>query len=476
MFQAVYGISRGKVDVILQKLKSSGTKFPVSDCRGCHEPINKMTEERNLMRSHIDKYPKYESHYTRRDSNGIYLPSHLNMKKMYDEYKNENVGKGGSYELFKLVFKETGYKFKKPKIDTCKICDTFQINIKQCKNEIERVALQRNYDDHKAMADFAYLQKKEDKESILKNNEKTVLVFNLQKVLNSPSISTNVACYKRLLATYNLTIRDCSVIGGTECYMWHEAIGGRGSNQIASCLYKKLNSLPPHVSHVITDSDTCGGQNRNVNMAIMLSLVTSVRDTLKVIDQKFLLPGHTHLECDADHAKIEKAKKETNISLMVPRDWYQFVRTVRGKKPFKVVVMTQQDFYSFSDFLQSELIKKNTDINGEKINRLQIKWLRFQKEFGIFQFKYSLKDSDDFRTMDWRRNRRGRPFSTQKRSLNLSYNSSLPINQLKKKDLLSLLPLIPEECHQFYEDLATSHRSFGNEVYESEDHSEGEDP
>lgn len=266
---------------------------------------------------------------------------------MYDEYKTENVGKCGSYELFKKVFKETGYKFKKPKIDTSKTCDMFQINIKQCNNEVERATLKKSYEEHKEMTDYGYLKKNEDKESILHTNDKTVLDFYLQEVLNTPSLSANVAYYKRLLSTYNLTIRDCSINGGTECYMWHEALGGRGLDQIASCLYKKLNNLPANVSHVITYLDTCGGQNRNVNMAIMLSLVASNNVNIKFIDQKVLLPGHTHLECDADHAKIEKAKKETNIPIMVPRDWCQFVETVRGKKSFKVIEMTQQDFYSF---------------------------------------------------------------------------------------------------------------------------------
>jgi len=97
-----------------------------------------------------------------------------------------------------------------------------------------------------------------------------------------------------------LTIRDCSEGGGTECYMWHEAIGGRGSNEIASCLYQEIINLPSNVNHVITYSDTCGGQNRNINMAAMLSLIISKSSILQIIDRQFLLPGHTHLECHVE--------------------------------------------------------------------------------------------------------------------------------------------------------------------------------
>ncbi|CAI6371188.1 unnamed protein product [Macrosiphum euphorbiae] len=129
--------------------------------------------------------------------------------------------------------------------------------------------------------------------------------------------------------------------------MWHEAIGGRGSNDIASCLYQKILNLPNNITHVITYSDTCGGQNRNINMSAMLSLVTANSSTLQIIDQQFLLPGHIHLECDVVHAKIERAKKYSDIPIIIPRDWYQFVRTVKGKKPFKVIEMKQEQIFSF---------------------------------------------------------------------------------------------------------------------------------
>lgn len=84
-----------------------------------------------------------------------------------------------------------------------------------------------------------------------------------------------------------MTIRDCTADGGsTICYMWHEAIGKRGSKETASCVKKKLESLPENVTHVITYSDTYGGQNRHVNMVSMFSYF--VRTHVNCVDQKFL--------------------------------------------------------------------------------------------------------------------------------------------------------------------------------------------
>lgn len=171
------------------------------------------------------------------------------------------------------------------------------------------------------MADLAYKLKDEDKKKAKEDPTTRVLVFDLQQVLDIPSQTANVSFYKRLLSTYNLTIRDCTVDGSTTCcFIWHEGIGKRGSEEIASSVLRKLQSLPESVTHVITYSDTCGGQNRNINMAVMFSYFVSHSSHVKCGDKKFLLPGHTHLECDADHARIERLKKTAEIPIMVPRD------------------------------------------------------------------------------------------------------------------------------------------------------------
>lgn len=305
------------------------------------------------------------------------------------------------------------------------------------------------------MADLAYKLKDMDKNRAKEDPSMRILVFDLQQVLDTPSLTTNVSFYKRLLSTYNLTIRDCTNDGGTtDCFMWHEAIGKRGSEEIASCVLKKLESLPESVTHVVTYSDTCGGQNRNINMASMFSYFVSKSNNVNCVDQKFLLPGHTHLECDADHARIERSKKTTEIPIMVPRDWFQFVRTVRGKKPFQVHEMTQEHIFSFSKLVQEYMTRRPTDTEGNKVNWLEMKWIRYEKTFGLIQFKTSL-DDEHFRVLDLRRLKRGkRPIPLLKKC----YDGPLPINPLKKKDVLSLLPLIHSDCQKFYLNLETSAR------------------
>lgn len=57
-------------------------------------------------------------------------------------------------------------------------------------------------------------------------------------------------------------------------------------------------------------SDTCGGQNKNMMVMSIFQWAIHQHATLKTNDHKFLVPGHTHLECDIDHSVIERAKKK----------------------------------------------------------------------------------------------------------------------------------------------------------------------
>jgi hypothetical protein len=86
MFQSVYEVTKGKIDLLIQqkKFSDSGTLQQLNN-RGHHEPHNKITEEKEEMRNHIEKYLKYQSHYSRRHTNKFYFLCHLNIKKLYEE-------------------------------------------------------------------------------------------------------------------------------------------------------------------------------------------------------------------------------------------------------------------------------------------------------------------------------------------------------------------------------------------------------
>lgn len=170
----------------------------------------------------------------------IFLPSHLSVRKMYNEYvqmrgKNGNT-KSACYDVFRGIFNTKGYKFKQPYIDTCKTCDVFQVSKRHALSQSERDSIDDRHKAHVLEAQEGYDRKQEDKSAAKEIEYQRVLVFDLQQVLPVPYLTTNIAYYKRLLSMYNLTIRDCSSKEASECYMWIELHGGRGSEQIGSCI------------------------------------------------------------------------------------------------------------------------------------------------------------------------------------------------------------------------------------------------
>lgn len=122
-------------------------------------------------------------------------------------------------------------------------------------------------DSHHFLAEKAYATKRTDKEIAKVNPLKKVFAFDLQQCLYTPCLSTSVAFYKRQLWSFNLTIHNSSN-GKATCSMWDETISGRGANQIASCLYRHLKTLPD-VNEVTYNSDQYAVQNKNNIVALI---------------------------------------------------------------------------------------------------------------------------------------------------------------------------------------------------------------
>ena len=333
-----------------------------SDNRGRARRKNKTSHERKeKVKEHILKFPSYESHYSRSHTSKKYLPCNLDVSKMHKLYKKE-VSNPVSIKIYRKIFKKTGLKFKQPQLDSCHKCDVYANAIKNEKNEEKKNQILKNQEIHHKKAELGYNAKAVDK-SLSENFNGKYLVarFDLQQCLPTPNLHTSVSFYKRSLRTYNLTIHSKYF---TKCYMWHEGIAYRGANEIASCLYKFLSDLDPKVQHICTYADSFPGQTRNNYLAGMFSAVSSCHSTLKIIDHKFLEPGHTHMECDSDHALIEKVKKKA-LDIHVPEDWYKLVRSVQRKNiSFEVIEMTTNDFYDFEKLFADSFVKRK--LNEDK--------------------------------------------------------------------------------------------------------------
>ena len=82
--------------------------------------------------------------------------------------------------------------------------------------------------------------------------------------------------------------------------------------EIGSYVYSYLSELSSGAKHLVCYSDTCGGQNWNIYMlCLWLHIVHNSAFSYEIIDQKFMVSGHSYLVNDRDFGIIESAKRRS---------------------------------------------------------------------------------------------------------------------------------------------------------------------
>lgn len=245
--------------------------------RGKHIPKNKTSDaDKQTVREFIQRVPKYESHYGRSSSQRKYLHHNLSLKKLYDKYKEERNFKNQNFvsrQIFRQIFNlDFNLGFKRRHTDTCRTCDEINTSLQSVlisvaeKTRLKNRLMIHNHLVKKTTAQF-HIDLKEAKQS---NDEVAILTFDLQKTLETPSLTASDAFYKRTLWTYNLCVFD-EVKRQGFMHIWSENIASRGGQEIGSCLIKHFeNHLAPNTKIVKCYSDSRGGQNRNIKVSLLL--------------------------------------------------------------------------------------------------------------------------------------------------------------------------------------------------------------
>lgn len=444
------------VQLVTDKLKVSEGLVPNSP-RGNNPSAIKISDERlEGVKQHILSFPAYESHYGRSKTTKKFLPPHLCLTDMYNAYRDVTENPV-SQTIYNWVFKGQNLSFKKPYVDTCVKCDTLEMQIKFSEGE-QKLANESLKAEHLKRAETIYDRKAMDRALSLEKSDTFVASFDLQQCLPTPYLKSGAAFYKRQLWTFNLTIRNCTT-NKPYCFMWHEGIGGRGANQIASCVYNYiLNYVPDGIKHLIFYSDSCSGQNKNIHMVCMFLLAVRNHPSVETITHNFFVPGHTHMDCDVDHALIEKAKKKTQMDIHHPRDWYQLVRTCGKKQYFTVIEMETEQFLDFASLLKGPLIQKKVDEDKNKFSISETAIFRYNRE-EFPKFQYQGYESEHWNTVSLLRRRGKSPMPCsvfETANIARCYDGPIPISKEKKSDLMSLLPLINPSVRSFYVNLLTS--------------------
>lgn len=447
-------ISPKRVNTALNKIKTGNIK----DERGFKiGGYNKISQEiKNKVISQISKFPTYISHYCRNETEARFLATDLTLNKMYTLFNEEETNEKIGFSTYKAIFYENFNLRRKPPIkDTCNLCDSFNIKIK--KNDDLKEQYKSEHENHLLNSKEAREAMKHDMEQAKHNSNLEVATYDMEKVLGLPKLPTNLVYYKRQLSLFHEGVHA----GSTNipyCFIWTEGTAGRGAQEVGSCLKKFIdNYLAQGKEELILWSDSCGGQNRNIKIVLLLKAILETHPSLKTIYFKYLIPGHSYLPNDTDFGEVERSLKY-QLRLYTLNEFKQLIlENCSKKKKFVVCEMTNNDFYGTVQIEQS-VTNRKIDVNNEKISWLKARVIMLNKDIphSIFM-KYSHKDSEEYREINIKKISKGRPSDNNNslfaQKLFKLYPEGKTLSQKKIADLKTLMSFIPNDVKYFYKNL-----------------------
>lgn len=393
---------------------------------------NRFTERKNNLKYFFDSLPKLESHYCRASSQRLYLePLWQSKLSLYNEYVKFCQEKKSiaplSTKVFYEQFNENKLSLFRPRKDQCDVCISHKSgNITD-----------DEYSAHIDKKNRARREKEYDKE-----NASNIFTVDMQSVLLCPMLKASSIYYKKKLVVHNYTIYNLKTNDGF-CFLWHEGEGGVTSNEFATILYDFIENKSGIKSgeEIIIFSDGCGYQNRNVTLTnALLHLCKKKKIT---IIQKYLVPGHTQMECDSMHSTIER--KLRNQDIYTPAGYLSACKLARRHpKPYSVEYLRHTYFKNYSKLSFFMSIRPGIRVGDATVNNLCA--LKYTDE-GLLFFKTNFNDG--WAQLTKRNNKQ--VLGTEK-ILQL-YDAPLAIKKSKYEHLQDLKKEIPHDYHLFYDTL-----------------------
>ncbi|KAJ1518929.1 hypothetical protein ONE63_011464 [Megalurothrips usitatus] len=334
-------------DISVRVVKTAVSKNS-PDKRGVHQNRVRLSPSLiDSVKTHIKSFPMVESHYCSVDLRKKYLDEYLSVAKMHRLYLMGRPTEGAhtaSLRQYRDIFNTYfDIGFFKPKKDRCAACTQWESLTAEQKLNEDTAQSHKNHQESKKKVRAL---KKEDKTlSKLDDCKKMrVLTVDLQKVLYSPKSDMAEFYYKSKVSCYNFTLYDCSVREG-HLYVWDQTVGKRGSDEISSCMLNYFERLCKQgVSEFHIYSDSCTGQNKN-QFLFSMYYMAAMKFNITII-HRYLEKGHTQMECDSVHARIEKKTKKLDI--FTPNEWYGHMKTAKAQKPpYQVNKLNQKQIFSF---------------------------------------------------------------------------------------------------------------------------------
>ncbi|XP_039278564.1 uncharacterized protein LOC120350175 [Nilaparvata lugens] len=292
-FLSILGVSRFRVNNITNELKKNGE---VVERRGGFRKKEKYSTQKISIMNFINTLKCVESHYCRERSCRKYLPSDLNVKKLWRIYSSKNKNLAVKLSFFRKIF-NTQYNigFGTPRTDVCSTCLSLREKIKCEMDAVKKNELLTEKRVHRLRYKAFYKKLQE------KDNDILILSFDCQKNLALPKIPDQSTYYSRQFYFQNFTVVKGHSRGPLNpstvtSYCWTENEYSKDSNLISSCVFDCLRSTDLTLyKKVRLISDGCGGQNKNSILVAMCHswLWCFAPNNIEEVELVFPVTGHS---------------------------------------------------------------------------------------------------------------------------------------------------------------------------------------
>lgn len=136
------------------------------------------------MRAHVYRQAIEPVHYSRQLNRQHFLPSHLNVTRMFKDFMQSNPqipDVATKQWLYRETFRETGIMLKRPRSDTCRVCDKLHIDLLVA-NQQDEITVRGEIHEHHLKADIGYRAMTNDIRASTANPNLVVKVVDMQQV------------------------------------------------------------------------------------------------------------------------------------------------------------------------------------------------------------------------------------------------------------------------------------------------------
>lgn len=414
-----------------QHSKTTTPRKNKSPMSGKSQPIS--DHDMAFLKTWLCELPTVESHYCRKTEtykNKKFLLPGTKVTELHTDYcqsATEQDKRAVGLTIFRKMFQSFGFSVFVPKKDQCEKC--IQAGLGTLGVESHSAHIQEK--------NLAREKKNDDKAAAASDNSVSVWTMDLQAVLLCPKTNASSMYYKTKVQVHNMTYFNLNTKEGF-CFMWDEVNANLSSEMFAYIHYFQFEEYiknNPEKKRFIIWSDNCIYQNKNITVSNMFYHLAKKYNV--VIEQKFLLKGHTQMECDSMHSTIER-----NIvcDVFTPSDYAVIFKTARKRPyPYKVKEISYMEPFKLSGAYFPS-IRPGKASGDATVNDL--KAIRYTPD----DIQYKLCHTDEWQILPQR-------IKNIELDTERLFPNMLKLTKRKHNDVMSMKNVMPVYAQQYFDGL-----------------------